>query len=195
MRKKFASEQLEDVDAGGARLIDKKRTKWTPIDDSVNVILSILIKKCRICGCTDEHACPGGCHWVEDDLCSRCDEAIEAVARWKIGNLEKLEHQVDAGAAHGDPLELEHQVDAGAGELGGEDLELEHQVDAGAGELGGEDLELEHQVDAGAGELGGEDLELEHQVDAGAGELGGEDLELEHREEDERGHPWVWLSW
>jgi hypothetical protein len=177
MRKKFASEQLEDVDAGGARLIDKKRTKWTPIDDSVNVILSILIKKCRICGCTDEHACPGGCHWVEDDLCSRCDEAIEAVARWKIGNLEKLEHQVDAGAAHGDPLELEHQVDAGAGELGGEDLELEQKLDAGGAH--GDPLELEHQVD----------------VDAGAGELGVEDLELEHREEDERGHPWVWLSW
>ena len=87
--------------------------------------------KCRICGCSDEHACPGGCYWVEDDLCSRCDKAIEAVARWKIGNLEKLEHQVDAGA----------------GKLGGEDLELEHQVLAGAGELGGEDLELEHQVE------------------------------------------------
>jgi hypothetical protein len=186
------------------------RKKFASIDDSVNVLLSILIKKCRICGCTDEHACPGGCHWVEDDLCSRCDEAIEAVARWKIGNLEKLEHQVDAGAAHGDPLELEHQVDAGAGELGGEDLELEQKLDAGGAH--GDPLELEHQVDvdagagelgvedvdAGAGELGGEDLELEHQVDAGAGELGGEDLELEQlreqyhdarrkrREEDER---------
>jgi hypothetical protein len=31
---------------------------------------------CRICGCTDEEACPGGCCWVEDpsggDLCSSC---------------------------------------------------------------------------------------------------------------------------
>lgn len=27
---------------------------------------------CRICGCTDERACPGGCEWVEPDLCSRC---------------------------------------------------------------------------------------------------------------------------
>lgn len=29
-------------------------------------------RKCRVCGCTDFHACPGGCYWVEDDLCSRC---------------------------------------------------------------------------------------------------------------------------
>jgi len=32
---------------------------------------------CRVCGCTDEEACEGGCHWVEDpdgmgELCSRC---------------------------------------------------------------------------------------------------------------------------
>jgi len=24
--------------------------------------------KCRVCGCTDDHACPGGCSWVEKDL-------------------------------------------------------------------------------------------------------------------------------
>lgn len=32
---------------------------------------------CRLCGCTDNAACPGGCSWVEDpeflgDLCSQC---------------------------------------------------------------------------------------------------------------------------
>lgn len=31
---------------------------------------------CRACCCTDDHACEGGCFWVEDDLCSRC-AAIE----------------------------------------------------------------------------------------------------------------------
>ena len=30
------------------------------------------IASCRICGCTDEVACEGGCSWVEDDLCSEC---------------------------------------------------------------------------------------------------------------------------
>lgn len=27
---------------------------------------------CRVCGCTDLHACEGGCYWVEPDLCSQC---------------------------------------------------------------------------------------------------------------------------
>ena len=30
------------------------------------------IRQCRGCGCTDDFACDGGCHWVEDDLCSAC---------------------------------------------------------------------------------------------------------------------------
>lgn len=29
---------------------------------------------CRVCGCTDERACPGGCWWVEPDLCSDCGD-------------------------------------------------------------------------------------------------------------------------
>jgi ParB/RepB/Spo0J family partition protein len=34
--------------------------------------------RCRVCGCTEAHACPGGCYWVEQPgadglgLCSRC---------------------------------------------------------------------------------------------------------------------------
>ena len=35
-------------------------------------------QKCRVCGCTWDHACPGGCYWVEPALCSRC--AGEAVS-------------------------------------------------------------------------------------------------------------------
>lgn len=31
------------------------------------------MRKCRVCGCDDFHACPGGCYWVEDDLCSACN--------------------------------------------------------------------------------------------------------------------------
>ena len=30
------------------------------------------IQRCRVCGCTDCNACPGGCYWVEADLCSAC---------------------------------------------------------------------------------------------------------------------------
>lgn len=31
-----------------------------------------LFRQCMGCGCTDEHACPGGCSWVTPRLCSRC---------------------------------------------------------------------------------------------------------------------------
>lgn len=33
------------------------------------------IRRCRICGCTDDHACmtdEGPCYWIEDGLCSAC---------------------------------------------------------------------------------------------------------------------------
>ena len=31
------------------------------------------LRVCRKCGCTELRACPGGCYWVAEDLCSRCD--------------------------------------------------------------------------------------------------------------------------
>lgn len=31
-------------------------------------------RKCRICGCTFNNPCKGGCYWVEEDLCSKCAE-------------------------------------------------------------------------------------------------------------------------
>lgn len=34
--------------------------------------MSKTIRSCRICGCTDDHACAGGCFWVSEDLCSAC---------------------------------------------------------------------------------------------------------------------------
>jgi hypothetical protein len=34
---------------------------------------------CRVCGCTEEHACEGGCSWVEPDLCSACAEGDKKV--------------------------------------------------------------------------------------------------------------------
>lgn len=36
---------------------------------------------CLVCGCTDLHACPDGCHWVcaptGVDLCSRCVPLVD----------------------------------------------------------------------------------------------------------------------
>lgn len=36
------------------------------------LVLAAAGRQCRGCGCTDGHACAGGCSWVEADLCSAC---------------------------------------------------------------------------------------------------------------------------
>jgi hypothetical protein len=35
-------------------------------------------RECRVCGCTNARACPGGCSWIEPDLCSKCGPARAA---------------------------------------------------------------------------------------------------------------------
>lgn len=31
-------------------------------------------RACRVCGCTDDRACAGGCAWIAEDLCSACED-------------------------------------------------------------------------------------------------------------------------
>lgn len=38
------------------------------------------VRRCRVCGCTDDIACATGCWWVDDDLCSSCDDDQAAAA-------------------------------------------------------------------------------------------------------------------
>jgi hypothetical protein len=35
--------------------------------------------KCDFCGCTDECACPEGCYWFAEDVCSTCAPQLIAV--------------------------------------------------------------------------------------------------------------------
>lgn len=37
---------------------------------------------CRVCRCTDDHACEGGCWWVTPDLCSAC--AVPLIAAGQV---------------------------------------------------------------------------------------------------------------
>lgn len=46
------------------------------------------IEKCKICGCTDERACEGGCYWIAENLCSRCADKL-------IENNKQLQSQLD----------------------------------------------------------------------------------------------------
>jgi hypothetical protein len=38
---------------------------------------------CKVCGCTDDRACEGGCHWVapDMDICSQCVERLTQLVR------------------------------------------------------------------------------------------------------------------
>ncbi len=43
---------------------------------------------CRVCGCTENKACPGGCWWVEEYLCSSCkNKSLKKATRTEILNL------------------------------------------------------------------------------------------------------------
>lgn len=46
-------------------------------------ILSIVDNEpvCRICGCTQNNACDGGCYWAEEDLCSSCAQDAERIKK------------------------------------------------------------------------------------------------------------------
>lgn len=50
---------------------------------------AVKVRACRVCGCTDERACPPTCWWVGDDLCSShgiVDEKyVGAVYAWWSG--------------------------------------------------------------------------------------------------------------
>lgn len=46
-------------------------------------------RRCRECGCDQLHACPGGCSWVEYDLCSACaDKSICDIDRMAAGQFD-----------------------------------------------------------------------------------------------------------
>lgn len=50
------------------------------------VVLDGGARRCRVCGCTQEHACVdpehGACWWIEADLCSHCGEPAIVAAEY-----------------------------------------------------------------------------------------------------------------
>ena len=57
---------IYEVDEGNKKLFSK------PIPPDRQV--------CKYCGCTQERACPGGCWWVRENICSRCRPDLEPKA-------------------------------------------------------------------------------------------------------------------
>lgn len=58
---------------GGAALLPSALPKSFRTGELLRVTISR--PRCRKCGCTNEHGCPGGCYWVLADLCSTCAPA------------------------------------------------------------------------------------------------------------------------
>lgn len=47
-------------------------------DEDVDAWMHEPPDECRLCACTDYSACWGGCSWVEGDLCSSCEDLMDA---------------------------------------------------------------------------------------------------------------------
>lgn len=43
-----------------------------PLATARRLMAEAGFQRCRVCGCSELDACPGGCSWVEGDLCSCC---------------------------------------------------------------------------------------------------------------------------
>lgn len=57
------------------RPISREELQRLQLADALESAFAFLageFDECEVCGCTDEHACPGGCSWVAPGLCSRC---------------------------------------------------------------------------------------------------------------------------
>ena len=55
------------------------------------------VRRCSVCGCTDEHACPGSCWWVAANLCSTCLPVVDAArtTHLSLSPVESRTHRTD----------------------------------------------------------------------------------------------------
>ena len=47
-----------------------------------------MFQVCRSCGCSNFAACAGGCWWVDDDLCSSCEVAVDVATGAPLADAE-----------------------------------------------------------------------------------------------------------
>lgn len=75
---KPGDESWKDVRPLGP-MVDTRTKKEKAADAGAGPVFDV--RKCRVCGCTDDRACVGGCFWVEEDLCSACQAKAEEAAK------------------------------------------------------------------------------------------------------------------
>ena len=54
--------------------------------------------RCRVCGCTDDRACPSGCCWVDrkHTLCSECQGTVADLSWTMRDTIARLEDERDS---------------------------------------------------------------------------------------------------
>lgn len=78
------SELADELSVATSTVKSLENGKYQPSSNLLMKIVSLLDlgywmistqePTCWKCGCTQNHACSGGCYWVETDLCSACVE-------------------------------------------------------------------------------------------------------------------------
>ncbi len=71
---KYAGNHIHNADDAGAE-------KFASILRQIDEALKETLMKCKYCGCTDDHACEGGCSWVAKDVCSKCAAKLVTVIK------------------------------------------------------------------------------------------------------------------
>lgn len=83
-------------------------------------------RACRVCGCTEDNACEGGCSWVEEDLCSACADDEKETEK-------ETEEEADAVAP---AAQVEAKSEAFTPKTAKEKLEHEFKAFRGSGKEG-----------------------------------------------------------
>lgn len=61
-------------------------------------------RKCRVCGCTEDNACEGGCYWVGEDLCNKCTESSLTGDETAIEKLKRELESEDKSSVPAEPI-------------------------------------------------------------------------------------------
>jgi hypothetical protein len=64
--------------AAKSRILAAQKARWARIKSAPAAAPENPVRTCVHCGCTDDHACPGGCSWAiqhtatPTGVCSQC---------------------------------------------------------------------------------------------------------------------------
>jgi aspartate/methionine/tyrosine aminotransferase len=81
-------------------------TNLLSLPSEEEIMAEVLVRTCRVCGCTESNACVNAdgetCDWIEEDLCSACANGGDASAEELAANqmLENFLDQVRRDFAH-----------------------------------------------------------------------------------------------